>query len=117
LELEVKATAVAPDTLDYLDSSIIYVTGMAITPNTPIASGGEITQYSVSPALPAGLVLDPQTGIITGTPTTVTPPAVFTVTGSNSADSVDTQLDIEVRAQVLPPTGLSYTNPVPVYTV
>jgi len=117
LQIEVKATVVAPDTLDYLDSSIIYVTGMAITPNTPIASGGEITQYSVSPALPAGLVLDPRTGIITGTPTTVTPPAVFTVTGSNSVDSVGTQLDIEVRAQVLPPTGLSYTNPVPVYTV
>ena len=117
LQIEVKATVVAPDTLDYLDRSIIYVTDMAITPNTPIASGGEITQYSVSPALPAGLVLDPRTGIITGTPTTVTPPAVFTVTGSNSADSVDTQLNIEVRAQVVPPTGLGYTNPVPVYTV
>ena len=117
VQIEIKATVVAPDTLDYLDSSIIYVTGMAITPNTPIASGGEITQYSVSPALPAGLVLDPRTGVITGTPTTVTPPAVFTVTGSNSADSVDTQLDIEVRAQVVPPTGLGYTNPAPVYTV
>ena len=117
LQFEVKATVVAPDTLDYLDSSIIYVTGMAITPNTPITSGGEITQYSVSPALPAGLVLDPRTGIITGTPTAATPPAIFTVTGSNSADSIDTQLNIEVRAEVVPPTGLSYTIPVPVYTV
>src|SRR3954464_5330097 len=72
LEIEVKATAIAPDSLSYLDSSIVYVTNTAITPNTPIASGGEITQYTVSPALTAGLVLDPQTGIITGTPTTVT---------------------------------------------
>jgi hypothetical protein len=110
LQIEVKATAIAPDTLSYLDSSIIYVTELAITPNTPIASGGEITLYSVSPALPAGLVLDPRTGIITGTPTMVTPPAVHTVTGSNSAGSVDAQLTIEVRAQVVPPTGLSYTN-------
>jgi hypothetical protein len=117
LQIEVKATAIAPDTLSYLDNSIIYVTNTAITPNMPIASGGEITQYTVSPALPAGLVLDPQTGVITGTPTTVTPPTVLTVTGSNSADSVDTQLTIEVQAQVMPPTGLSYADPVPVYTV
>jgi hypothetical protein len=117
LQIEVKATVVAPDTLSYRDSSIIYVTDAAITPNTPIASGGEITQYSVSPALPAGLGLDPQTGIITGTPTTVTPPAVYTVTGSNSADSVDAQLEIEVQAQVMPPTGLTYEDPAPEYTV
>jgi len=117
LELEVKATAIAPDTLSYLDSSIIYVTNAAITPNTSIASGGEITQYSVSPALPAGLVLDPQTGIITGTPTMVTPPTVHTVTGSNSAGSIDAQLTIEVQAQVVPPTGLSYTDLTPEYII
>jgi hypothetical protein len=88
LEIEVKADAIAPDDLTYLDTSIIYVTNAAIVPNTPIATGGEITQYSVSPALPAGLSLDPQTGVITGTPSAVSAPAVYTVTGSNSVDSV-----------------------------
>ncbi|MGF6792797.1 Kelch repeat-containing protein [Paraburkholderia sp. 35.1] len=117
VEIEVKATAIAPDSLSYLDDSIIYVTNAAITPNMPIASGGEITQYSVSPALPAGLVLDPQTGIISGTPVTVTPSAVYTVTGSNSVDSVQAQVTIEVQAQIAPPAGLTYMDPVPVYTI
>ncbi|WP_083860213.1 kelch repeat-containing protein [Cupriavidus sp. BIS7] len=117
LELEVKATAIAPDTLSYLDSSVIYVANAPITPNTPITTGGEITQYSVSPALPAGLTLDPQTGIITGTPTAVTAPAVYTVTGSNSVDSLQTQLTLEVQAQVVPPTGLTYSDVVPVYII
>ncbi|MGF6300437.1 MULTISPECIES: Ig domain-containing protein [Paraburkholderia] len=94
VEIEVKSTAVAPDSLSYLDDSVIYVTNSAITPNAPTASGGEITQFSVSPALPAGLALDPQTGIISGTPTAVTSPAVYTVTGSNSVDSVQAQVDI-----------------------
>ncbi|MGF6810154.1 N-acetylneuraminic acid mutarotase [Paraburkholderia sp. Clong3] len=117
VEIEVKPSAVAPDSLTYLDDSVIYVTHAAITPNTPTASGGEITQYSVSPALPAGLALDPQTGIISGTPTAVTSPAVYTVTGSNSVDSVQAQVDIEVQAQLEPPTGLIYMDPVPVYTI
>ncbi|MGF6508218.1 kelch repeat-containing protein [Paraburkholderia sp. 32] len=117
LDIEVKATAIAPGNLSYGDSSVVYVTNLQITPNTPITEGGEITQYSVSPALPAGLSLDPQTGVITGTPTTVTAPAVYTVTGSNSVDSVQTQLNIEVQATIVAPTSLTYSDPAPVYTV
>lgn len=110
VELEVKAHAIAPENLDFLDAAIVYVTATPITPNVPITTGGEITQYSISPALPAGLALDPQTGIISGTPTAVTAPAVYTVTGSNSADSIQTELNIEVKAQVVPPTSLAYLD-------
>ncbi|MCP3713146.1 putative Ig domain-containing protein [Paraburkholderia sp. CNPSo 3274] len=117
LQVEVKATAIAPENLAYLDSSVIYVTNQLITPNTPITTGGEITQYSVSPALPAGLTLDPQTGIISGTPTAVTAPAVYIVTGSNSVDSIQAQLSIEVQAQFVPPAGLTYVDLVPVYII
>ncbi|KVD87066.1 hypothetical protein WS62_18540 [Burkholderia sp. ABCPW 14] len=115
IQIEVQASAAAPDRLSYVDESVIYVTGSAITPNRPTSIGGEITQYSVAPALPAGLSLDPQTGVITGTPTAVTAPAVYTVTGSNSVGSVTAQLNIEVRAQVAPPASLQYADPAPVY--
>jgi N-acetylneuraminic acid mutarotase len=117
IEIEVKDAPVAPDGLDYLERSVTYVTGTPITPNTPIATGGQITQYSVSPALPAGLTLDPQTGIITGTPTAVTASAVYTVTGANSVDGVDALLTIEVAALVVPPAGLVYLDRMPEYTV
>jgi hypothetical protein len=93
------------------------VANLPITPNTPITTGGEITQYSVSPALPAGLTLDPQTGVITGTPTQVTLSTVYTVTGSNIVDSVEVQITIEVAPQFLPPTSLAYSDPGPVYII
>jgi hypothetical protein len=117
LEIEVKATAIAPENLSYRESSVVYVTNQQITPNTPITAGGEITQYSVSPALPAGLSLDPQTGVLSGTPTTVTAPADYTVTGSHAMDSVQAQINIEVQAQIVAPTSLTYSDPVPVYIV
>ena len=117
LEIEVKDTAIAPENLGYPDSSVVYVVNQPITPNAPITTGGEITQYSVSPALPSGLSLDAQTGVITGTPATVAAPAVYTVTGSNSVDSVQTQLSIKVGPQIVAPTSLTYSDLVPVYIV
>lgn len=117
VEIEVKPEAVAPETLSYLNAAVIYTTSAPIIPNTPIATGGEITLYSISPALPAGLQFDPQTGIISGTPQAVSPSAVYTVTGSNSVDSVETQLTIEVHAVTQPPASLSYWDLAPIYVV
>ncbi|MBV8271837.1 MAG: putative Ig domain-containing protein [Cupriavidus sp.] len=117
VEIEVKDTPIGPDGLDYLHRSVSYVANSAIVPNTPISTGGEITQYSIAPALPVGLAIDPQTGTITGTPTVVTAPTVFTVTGANSVDSVQVQITLEVTAAVVPPTGLSYLDKAPEYIV
>jgi len=117
VEIEVKDAPIPPDGLDYLHRSVVYVVNTPITPNMSIATGGEITQYSVSPALPAGLVIDPQTGVITGTPTIVTPSAVYTVTGANNVDSVQALLTIAVTAQVVAPAGLAYLDSQPEYTV
>ncbi|WP_233856271.1 kelch repeat-containing protein [Paraburkholderia sp. HD33-4] len=117
VEIEVKPEAVAPESLSYLNAAVIYTTNAPIIPNTPIATGGEITLYSISPALPAGLQFDPHTGIISGTPTAVSPPAVYTVTGSKSVDSLETQLTIEVHAVTQPPASLSYWDVAPVYVV
>ncbi|MBR8317347.1 kelch-like protein, partial [Burkholderia dolosa] len=45
----------APAGLSYSDPAVVYAVGSAIPSNVPSSSGGAITQYSVSPALPAGL--------------------------------------------------------------
>ena len=68
-----------------------YNVGIAITPNT-ISCTGAITGCSVSPALPAGLTLSTTTCVITGTPTTVTASATYTITPSNSAGNGATTL-------------------------
>jgi hypothetical protein len=54
----------------------------AAVPFTPVAgSGGDAPlTYSISPGLPAGLVLNTSTGAITGTPTGVSVAASYTVT-------------------------------------
>lgn len=115
LQIEVRQTAIAPETLRYRDSSPVYSAGVAIVPNHPVITGGEITRYRADKPLPTGLSLDPATGVISGTPATVTASAVYTVTGSNSAGSVTTRLTLEVRAAVIPPASLSYSDPAPVY--
>jgi len=81
---------------------------MPYGPYTPTV-GGSVTGYSVSPALPAGLTLDPSTGVISGTPLTAAPEATYTITASNEAGATTTTLNLAV---LVPPTALTYTSPV-----
>lgn len=76
------ATAVMP-------STTISV-GAAVTPFTPVtASGGTAPlTYAVSPSLPTGLSFSTSTGQITGTPTTATVAANYTVTVTDATAPV-----------------------------
>jgi len=98
--------AVAPSSLAYSSIPVTYTKGIAITANTPTSSGGAVTSYAVSPALPVGLTLNPSTGVISGTPTVVTPTASYTVTATNSGGSTTTMLSITVNDAA--PTELAY---------
>ncbi len=109
-----------PAGLSYSAPAPVYTAGTAITQNTPLfsASGGAPTSFSVSPALP-GLVLNPITGVITGTPlapaSTIVPPppvtATYTVTASNAAGSTTAPLTITLynAMQSVPNMGQSIT--------
>ena len=104
----------APTSLSYSSPTAIYIKGVQITPNTPTSTGGTVTAYGVSPSLPAGLSLSATTGVISGTPTTVTAAASYTVTASDSAGTTTAALTITVNDQ--PPTALSYSTGTAVYT-
>jgi DNA-binding beta-propeller fold protein YncE len=104
-----------PSALSYTTATAVYIKGTAITPNSPTSTGGAVTSYSVSPALPAGLSLSTSTGIITGTPMAVTATASYTVTASNSAGSTTATLTVTVEDAA--PAGLAYTTGTAVYTV
>lgn len=52
--------------------------------------------YSISPALPAGLLFDTTTGVISGTPTATMPKTTFTITAPNTNGSSSFDLEITV---------------------
>ncbi len=60
--------------------------GTALTRLEPVVSG-DADNYSVSPRLPAGLVLDPASGVLSGTPTHASPETTYAITASNGAGS------------------------------
>jgi hypothetical protein len=101
-----------PSNLSYTYQST-YIQGTPITPLTPQVTG-TVTQYSILPALPAGLSLNTTTGVISGTPTT---PAIYTfyvVTAMNSTGQTNYWLSFNVL--LAPPSALSYESP-QTYTV
>jgi len=75
-------TTPAPSNLQY-STPPAFVVQTTITPLTPTVSG-QVTSYSVSPALPAGISLDPGTGVISASPTAVTAKATYAVTATNA---------------------------------
>jgi polyhydroxybutyrate depolymerase len=84
----------APSGLSY-PSPQTYTLNSAITTLTPTVTGS-VSSYSVSPPLPAGLVLDAASGEISGTPSVTSATADYVVTASNSAGSASFDLSITV---------------------
>ncbi len=74
----------------FAPAAYVETINAAITPITPTLTHGTATSWSVAPALPAGLVLDPTTGRIAGTPTVLSPAVLYTVTATNSYGSSTT---------------------------
>ena len=104
----------APTGLSYSINPATYTKGTTITPNTPAVVGGGATSFSVSPALPSGLTLNPSTGIISGTPTAVAGQAIYALTAANPSGAATAALTITV--QDVAPTGLSYSSNPVIYT-
>ncbi len=99
--------APSPSNLIYSTNPAIYTVGKPIPLNTPSLTGvvsslvntlvGTIATYSVSPSLPAGLILNTATGVLSGTPITQIA-ANYTITATNAAGSISTLLYVAVIA-------------------
>jgi hypothetical protein len=100
----------APSDLSY-PTAPTFAVGTTIAPLTPTVSGN-VTTYSVSPALPAGLSLNTSTGVISGTPTSAAAKANYTVKATNAGGSTTATLSIEVvAAAASAPSDLIYPTP------
>jgi hypothetical protein len=92
-----------PSSLSYT-TPVIYTQNETITNNVPSVIG-TVNSYSISPALPTGLTIDPTTGVISGTPTVAVAAANYTVTASNSGGPTTATINITVESAEVPITG------------
>jgi len=97
----------APSGLSYPQTAIVATVGQAIATDTPSVTG-TVTTWSVSPALPTGLIFGTGNGAISGTPTAASAQATYTVTATNSGGSTEATVQVTVNAAVVPPSALSY---------
>jgi hypothetical protein len=74
------------------------IAGTSYQQTITVSGSGVGTVFSVTDGvLPTGLTLNPDTGILSGTPTTATAdPQTFTVTATNSAGSVSKQFSLTI---------------------
>src|SRR5690606_36092329 len=84
--------------LAYNDNSIDVDAGESIDGIYPTWSGRAPTMFSVTPALPAGLAINPLTGVISGTPTAAKGEATSTLRATNATDAATAPVGIEVDA-------------------
>lgn len=112
IQIEVTSAPVPPS-ISYSPSVFNLSLDRAMTAAVPQSSGSFPT-WGISPGLPAGLVLNVQTGIISGTPSVVSPQASYTVTATNAAASVTTSVTISV-GEIAP--DISYPQSSVVYVV
>lgn len=90
------------------------VSGSAVT-GSPVGSlysitnsGGDVSSYSVTPALPAGLVFSQAAGTISGTPTAVQAATTHTITATNLGGTSTATFTLTVTAP--PPTTTTSTT-------
>ena len=64
-----------------------------------------ITNYSISPDLPKGLVLNMTTGEISGTPSVETPVTLYTISATNKISTNNTTMNIQISQPATQPTA------------
>ena len=110
----VRISVVAPGQLTPATQAVAARVGTAITPTTALTSAllGASRTFTVTPALPPGLVLNSTTGVVSGTPTAVSPTATHTVIGTDGTNTAVATVTVSVTVSGLPTSpGLNSVRP------
>jgi hypothetical protein len=106
-QFALKVNSAVATTIAIASKALTATTPTSFTPITATGGTGAIT-YSVSPALPAGLTLNPTTGAITGTPTSASASGTYTITATDSNGATSTAtFTLVVNAAVSATTAVS----------
>ena len=112
--LTIQVRDAAPASLSFTNNLAIYTNNALITNNVPTTTGGTPLTYSIAPALPAGLIFNTQTGVISGTPQVVTPATTYNITAANGTGN--TSVNIIITVKIAPPAQITYSNNPAVYS-
>eukprot|EP00929_Paragymnodinium_shiwhaense_P061580 TRINITY_DN30764_c0_g1_i1.p1 TRINITY_DN30764_c0_g1~~TRINITY_DN30764_c0_g1_i1.p1 ORF type:complete len:1396 (-),score=366.78 TRINITY_DN30764_c0_g1_i1:262-4377(-) len=104
LEFEVKV--MPPTGLAFPGADDLYSVGEAVQFTPEVEGGAE--KFSVEPALPKGLELDPVTGVVSGSPEEVVAVRDYVFTVSNEGGSTSSTVTFEVQPRA--PSSLSYPS-------
>ena len=102
--LEDETAPAAPTGLSYSPSTVSGTVNTAISAMNPTVTG-LVSGYSISPALPTGITINPTNGVISGTPTVTKASTVYTVTATNTTGSTTAQVTITVN-----PAGTTFAS-------
>ena len=83
--------------IDYVPSDVELLNNFSLMDQSPVSTGGPVLQWSISPALPAGLTFDSNTGRISGTPTEITSKTTYTLAATNDNGFAPATLNITVQ--------------------
>lgn len=85
VSIAVGSSSLQPPTISYPQATYSLLRSQAISPLVPTLGGGAVSSVTISPALPAGLSLNSNSGVISGTPTTFATARSYVVTATNGA--------------------------------
>jgi hypothetical protein len=86
----------APATDLFYASVAPFLRGLPIAPLLPTVNAN-LTSFTISPALPSGLRLDPVSGVLTGTPTGLSSPTSYTVSAMKAQGRTTASLTLSVQ--------------------
>ncbi len=96
----------APVALSYPSAEWVLTVGEPVLIPAPLVEGDAPDLWTVTPDLPTGLALDPESGDISGTPEEACPSSFFTITASNYGG--ETSVGLEIRVLPEAPCDLVY---------
>lgn len=105
-----------PPIISYSPNTQACTIGVAITPMTPINTGGSAINYTVSPALPLGLSIN-SSGVISGTPTALSVSTTYTVTAYNTGGNSPTTITLAVSNPAPAAPSISYSPSTNIYPI
>jgi mono/diheme cytochrome c family protein len=102
--LTLTVTGISPAT-----QTVAAKRGVAITPTSTLVAtnfSGTVT-YSISPALPAGLVMSSSTGVISGTSSLPVAATTFTITASDGKNTATAKASLSITDNCITPPAVT----------